>query len=171
MACGRVWKTTAVLFCAAKTTAIAQSALEHHAWQDRRTFPPYSRTAEAITGAIKLSGNKRFASAGGTMTVTFGRGKPVKLTSIGTSHRRWSDVSDQKVTAEVFRLENDPGRLKGGNTLCGDLVKEPARYMALNDAVGFDGEPILGVAVFSSKQVPKDINSPGLCGTFNYSIR
>ncbi|TIY12240.1 MAG: hypothetical protein E5V16_00250 [Mesorhizobium sp.] len=66
---------------------LAQSAMEHHVWQDKRKFDPYSRTAKSITGAIRLSGNPGFASRGSKLTITFENGKNVELTSVGASWR------------------------------------------------------------------------------------
>jgi clan AA aspartic protease (TIGR02281 family) len=96
------------------------------------------------------------------MTLTFSNGETVRLTSVGASWRKWSVVSQEKVTAEVFRLDHDPGKLLQGNTLCADANKNPARFIV------FYEEPNLGVAVFQSKNSPWDINSAGLCGTFSF---
>lgn len=147
----------------------AQSAPEHHVWQDARKFEAYSKTAQSITGDIKLSGNKDFAKAGSKMTLTFSNGKKVDLTSVGASYRQWSDSSDKKVTAEVFKISRDPGKLLRGNTLCGDPKTDPARYLVFMDVPTDDNYPLMGIAVFESKTAPHDINSDGLCGTFNYS--
>lgn len=65
----------------------AQSAIEHHAWQDRALFEPFSRTAMAITGAIVLWGNPDFAEPGSTMRMTFEAGPSVDLVSVGASWR------------------------------------------------------------------------------------
>jgi len=143
----------------------AQSAIEHHVWQDARKFEAYSRTAESITGDIKLSGNKDFATPGSKLTITFGNGKKAHLTSVGASWRQWSDIDDKKVTAEVFKVAKDPGTLLNGNTLCG----KAARYIVFHESSSF-GASLLGVAVFESSKEPKDINSDGLCGTYNYSV-
>lgn len=143
----------------------AQSAIEHHVWQDGRKFEAYSRTSQSITGDIRLSGNKQFATPGSKMTLTFGNGKKAQLTSVGASWRQWSDVDDKKVTAEVFKVAKDPGTLINGNTLCG----EAASYLVFHESWSF-GASLLGVAVFEGAKEPHDINSSGLCGTFNYSV-
>ena len=143
---------------------LAQSAIEHHVWQDKRKFEAYSRTSESITGPIKLSGNPEFATPGSKMTITFGNGQKAELTSVGASWSQWDDVDDDKVTAEVFKVTKDPGKLLNGNTLCG----KAARYIVFHESMSF-GTSLLGLAVFEGKE-PKDINSPGLCGTFNYSV-
>lgn len=113
-------------------SALAQSAIEHHIWQDARSFAPYSRTAEAITGKIKLSGNKEFATPGSKMTITFANGKKAQLTSVGASYRNWSDANDKKLTAEIFKVEKDPGKLLNGNALCGDNAT--FRHCNLNES-------------------------------------
>jgi hypothetical protein len=149
--------------------AMGQAVIEHHVWQDKRSFEPMSRTAQAITGPIKLSGNPQFATTGSEMTITFGNGKSATLTSVGASWREWNDAEQEKVTAEVFRLEHDPGRLEQGNTLCGGPTGESqARYIVFHEHLFFDQTLLLGVAVFESENAPWDINSPGLCGTFNF---
>ena len=64
-------------------------------------------------------------------------------------------------------MDHDPGRLLQGNRLCGGLLddpkKNPARFI-----VFYEDQTRLGVDVFQSKNLPRDINSPGLCGTFNF---
>jgi hypothetical protein len=157
-----------LLACFMHNPALGQSAPEHHVWQDKRSFQPMSRTAQAITGPIKLSGNPQFATLGSKMKITFGNGKSAMLTAAGASWREWNDVNKEKVTAEVFRLDRDPGALQHGNTLCGDPAKNPARYVVFYEDLLLGQTPLLGVAVFESKKVPRDINSPGLCGTYNF---
>lgn len=154
-----------LLGCLTPNGAMSQSALEHHVWQDARIFEPSSRTAALITGKIKLSGLPVFAAPGKKMNITFGNGKSAVLTSVGAFWREWSDVVHDKVTAEVFRFDHDPGKLEHGNTLCdGD-----ARYIAFYELTYFAGTD-LGVIVFKSEHVPKDGNDPAICGTFNYKI-
>lgn len=143
---------------------LSQSALEHHVWQDKRKFEAYSRTAEAITGSIQLSGNPNFATPGSKMMITFGNGKKVDLTSVSASWRQWNVANDNNVTAEVFKIGEDPGTLLNGNTLCSTT----AQYMVFHESSSF-GVSLLGVAVFEGSKEPKDIGSPKLCGTFNYS--
>lgn len=109
-----------VAACLVCGPVLAQSATEHHVWQDKRKFVPYSRTAESITGPIRLSENRDFAGPGSKMTITFVNGKKVDLTSVGASWRQWDETDDKKATAEVFKLSRDPGALRNGNTLCGD---------------------------------------------------
>lgn len=156
----------AVAACLPAIPVFAQSAPEHHVWQDKRTFEPFSRTAESITGAIKLSGNPDFATPGSKMTMTFGNGKKVELTSVGASWRHWDDADDKLVTAEVFKMSDDPGKLVNGNTLCGNS----ARFAVFHESLSFADAWLLGMAVFDSKKPPHDISSAGLCGTFNYEV-
>lgn len=149
-------------YMALSTVAAAQSAPEHHVWQDARSFAPYSRTAVAITGAIKLSGNPDFATKGSSMEISFGDGRSVKLTSEAASHNQWDLVNDEKRTAEIFTFSDDPGKLENGNTLCGG---SKAKY-----AVFFERDATLNLAVFSSQKPPQNINSTELCGTFSYEV-
>lgn len=157
---------TASLVC---DPVLAQSATEHHVWQDKRNFRPYSRTAESITGTIRLSGNPDFASPGSKMTITFEGGEKVGLTSVSASWRQWDETDDKKATAEVFKMSRDPGTLKNGNTLCGDPKSDPARYVVFLEKSSSGDSALLGMAVFGSKRAPHDIHSQGLCGTFNFS--
>lgn len=154
-----------VAACLIPSLAAAQAAPEHHIWQDKGSFEPMSHTAQAITGPIKLSGNSNFATPGSIMTLTFGNGDAVELTSVGASWRKWSDANQEKVTAEVFRLDHDPGKLVQGNTLCGN--RGPARFIVFYENL-FLGRLLLGIDVFQSNNSPRDINSPGLCGTFSF---
>ncbi|RWK13561.1 MAG: hypothetical protein EOR41_31975 [Mesorhizobium sp.] len=156
--------------CLVCGSVLAQSATEHHVWQDKRKFEPYSSTAKSITGAIRLSGTPDFATPGSKMAMTFGNGKKVGLTSVGASWRQWDETDDKKATAEVFKLSRDPGALRNGNTLCGDPKSDSAQYVVFLERSTFgDSSPLLGMAVFGSKEVPHDINSQSLCGTFSYS--
>jgi hypothetical protein len=157
-----------LLSCLVPDLAAGQAAIERHVWQDKRSFEPMSRTAQAITGPIKLSGNPQFATLGSKMTITFGNGKSAKLTAAGASWRQWSDADSGKVTAEVFRMDSDPGKLEHGNTLCGGVAKNRARYVVFHEDLLLGQTPILGLAVFESRKIPNDITSPGLCGTFSF---
>lgn len=151
-------------------SAFARSAIERHVWQEARYFSPISRTAAAITGPIRLSGNEVFATEGSEMRLTFGNGATVNLTSEGSSWRTW-DVSGQgKQTAEVFRLSDNPGSLQNGNTLCGHANTEQNLYAVFYEQTFFGGDPTLTMAVFKSAEPPFDIDSSGLCGTFGYQI-
>lgn len=140
--------------------ANAQSALEHHLWQDARPFTPYSRTASAITGTIELSGNPDFATKGSLMKMTFANGVSVGLKAEAASYRHWDIGSEEKSTAEVFEIINDPGELENGNSLCGDRKPKYAVFSGSGST--------LNLAVFGSETPPRDINSVGLCGTFSY---
>ncbi|MEI6340268.1 MAG: retropepsin-like aspartic protease [Verrucomicrobiaceae bacterium] len=148
--------------------AMGQSAISHYVWQDQRSFEPISRTATMITGKIKLSGLSEFGHPGSKMTITFGNGKSAVLTSVGASWREWNHVNREKVSAEVFRFDRDPGKLENGNMLCGGgNARDDARYIVFFEYY-FADHLNLGVDVFGSENVPKDINSPGLCGTFSF---
>lgn len=147
----------------------AQSAIEHHVWQDKRKFPAFSHTATSITGSISLSGNPSFATTGSKMKLTFSNGKTVQLVQVGAVWRAFSLESDEKVTAEIFRIDHDPGKLENGNSLCGDIQSKAPIFIVFFEG-GFGSESLLEMMVFQSKQAPSDRNSPGLCGTFSYSI-
>lgn len=150
--------------------AFAQSAIERHIWQEAQSFLPISRTAVAITGPITLSGNDVFATEGSKMNLTFGDGVAVGLTSEGASWRTWDVGEHGKQTAEVFKLSDDPGPLRNGNTLCGDGASEENLYAVFYEQDPFGVGPTLTMAVFKLTAPPFDINSSGLCGTFSYEI-
>ena len=98
------------------------------------------------------------------MRITFEAGPSIDLMSVGASWREWS-LNGGKQTAEVFQMAKDPGELLNGNTLCGG---DGARYLVFfEDDIPGAGR-LLQLAVFSGNDVPSDINSDGLCGTFNY---
>ncbi len=124
----------------------------------------------AITGEIALSGNEAFATEGSTMSMSFGNGASVDLTSEGASWRTWNFGGQGKQTAEVFRLSDDPGSLQNGNTLCGEGDPDRDLYAIFYEQSLFGGDPTLTMAVFQSIEPPFDINSSGLCGTFTYEI-
>jgi hypothetical protein len=147
--------------------AQAQSAIEHHTWQDRGLYEPISTTARAITGAIVLWGNPQFAQVGSTTRLTFEAGASIDLESEGASWREWS-LSGGKQNAEVFRIAQDPGELLNGNSLCGD--SDAARYLVFSEDRLMSFELYLQVAIFSGAEPPFDINSEGLCGTYSYMI-
>lgn len=153
-------------FLAIASPTLAQSAIERHVWQDRGLFEPFSRTAMAITGAIVLWGSPGFAESGSTMRMTFEAGPSIDMVSVGVFWREWS-LSGGEQMAEVFRMDSDPGALLNGNTLCGP---DQATYAVFfeDDALGTG--LLMQLAIFSGDDAPKDINSDGLCGTFNYDI-
>ena len=157
----------AAMLLGAGSPAMAQSAIEHHAWQDRGLYEPISSTARAITGAIVLWGNPDFAEVDSTMRLTFEAGPSIDLASDGASWREWS-LSGGKQTAEVFRLAQDPGELLNGNTLCGG--DDAASHLVFFEDDMMGGGRSLQLAVFSGSEPPFDINSDGLCGTFSYEI-
>jgi len=162
-----VW-LAASLLAASVDQAPAQSATEHHVWQDARSFQPYSRTATAITGPIALSGNPNFATKGSTMSMTFGTGARVGLTQVGAAWRVWDLDGVTKRTAEIYQLSNDPGSLINGNWLCDAKPTKLRLYVVFSEGYAMGGGELLQAAVFRSAKPPVDINSKGLCGTYNY---
>ncbi len=159
-------KILSLAFLVLGSPALAQSAIEHHAWQDRALLEPFSRTAMAITGAIVLWGNPDFAEPGSKMRMTFEAGPSIDLVSVGASWREWDLGGGGQQTAEVFQIAEDPGVLLNGNTLCGDA----ATYLAFFEDDLPGAGRLLQLVVFDGEDVPEDVNSPGLCATFNYGI-
>tara|TARA_A100001391_G_scaffold196835_1_gene176052 strand:- start:583 stop:1392 length:810 start_codon:yes stop_codon:yes gene_type:complete len=104
------------------------------------------------------------------MGMTFGNGAFVRLISEGASWRTWEIGSKEKQTAEVFRLSNDPGVLRNGNTLCSGRDTAQSLYAVFYEQRLLVGDMALMMAVFRSVEPPFDINSTGLCGTFTYTV-
>lgn len=156
------WFLTATLaLLASPQMGHAQSALSHYIWEDSGSYQPFSRTSISITGPLQLTPME------GKLTLHLGGKGPFYLSSEGVFYREWGlDLSGEKITAGVFKIDRDPGLLLNGNTLCGDIA---ARYLVFYDEL-WHSSHLLELAVFSSKSPPFDINSDGLCGTFNYSI-
>ena len=155
-----------IVAVAALPSAFAQSAIEHHVWQDARTFKPFSRTAIAITGPITLSGNQNFAEVGSALQISFEGGTPIELVSQGASWREWQLV-EGKQTAETFQVTTNPGPLLNGNTVCSDDLS----YLVFSEGNLLGTGMTLEVAAFSGTKPPFDINSSGLCGTFSFSVK
>lgn len=126
-----------------------------HVWQDTRSFEPLSTTATSITGPI--------AFAAGTLT--FDGTKSVGIESLGIRQGAWGDEEGDD-TAEVFRMASDPGTLRNGNTLCGGTATARYAVFFADDSFG----PTLGALFFDSDEPPRDGDSAGLCGSFNYII-
>lgn len=120
----------------------------------------------AITGAIVLWGNPDFAEPGSTMRMTFEAGPSIDLVSMGASWKEWDLGDGGKQTAEVFQVATDPGEHLNCNTLCGDDVT----YLAFVEGDLMPGTRLPQLAAFSGDDVPQDVNSDGLCATFNYEI-
>lgn len=118
-------------------------------------FQPLSTTAMAITGPITLTPGH----------IAFGDGAPVALTAQGVVLGIWDFGGATPVNAEVFRLGDDPGRPLNDNTLCGD---DAATHIAMKAEIEPTGNT-LELLVFSGDTVPAGADSPGLCGTYNYT--
>lgn len=140
----------ATILFAAPASAQDYQPVERHIWHTTPYFQPLSRTAQAITGPLAISG----------LTLWLGPSKPLAMTPISMAWREWDTISG-KETGEIFRLSRDPGRLEQGNTLCGN---SPATHIVLYETDGG-----LGMSAFKGSKTPKDANGPDLCGTFYYS--
>ncbi len=114
-----------------------------------------------------LWGNLEFAEPGSTMRMTFEAGPSIDLVSVGATWREW-DLGGGKQTAEIFQIDQDPGELLNGNTLCGE--DDAAGYLVFFEDEMMGGGRSLQLAVFSGDEPPFDINSDGLCGTFGYAV-
>jgi hypothetical protein len=145
----RLAPSAAILLVSACASAPGAS----HVWQADRSFEPLSTTAMAITGPIAFSGG----------TLVFNGTEAVGIESLGVQPGAWGDDGGT-ATAEVFRMTSDPGTLLNGNRLCGGAARYAVFYA--DDTFG----PTLNALFFESEEAPRDASSPGLCGSFNYSI-
>lgn len=137
-------------------TAGATAAIAVPVLDQPRSFNPWSKTAEAITGPIIIS----------TDAIIFGNGERASLEFLDTRDADW-DGQDGETTAQIFKVTSLPGALLGGNHLCGE-DSVPA-FLAVNQS-SFFGTWSLGIAVFRGSEVPTSFNHGGLCGTYAYGI-
>lgn len=124
----------------APVIAAAQSAIEHHAWQDTTPLQPVSRTAEAITGPLRVTNR----------SISFG-GRIAGARFVGRFWRVWG-FDSEKHTADIYELRGDPGKLRQSNTLCG--VGEKARYVVLWESYSDISGGAVNMAVWSSRSPP-----------------
>ena len=120
-----------------------------------RAFDPMSRTANAVTGPVIASESR----------LIFGNGAQTALSHLSDTSADWGD-SGTDVTAQVFAMEADPGELLNGNTLCGG--DSPSHLVAYQNEIF--GMWSMTLAVFHGEDVPEDLDSPGLCGTYSYAL-
>lgn len=136
--------------------AMAQAEDWTMPWQKDASFAAYSTTAASITGDISIRGTDS------EKVLTTGTGTEITLTFVEDRSSGWNLNDNEVWPGGVFAIAQDPGKLVNDNTLCG---ADPATYLVftpLDDA-------LLQMAVFSGA-APENIESPGLCGTYNYSI-
>lgn len=157
MGCGQSCAIFLALSVSLASSAFAQSAIERHAWQYPRPLVPLSRTAEAITGPVRVTDR----------TIVF-NGRAVRTVFRGYRWRVWDLFDREKRTAGVYELLGDPGKLRQGNTLCGGT--ERARFVVLWESYSALSGGAVNMAVWSSATPPENKDSPGLCGTFNYVL-
>lgn len=134
--------------------ALAQDSMP---WQTDAGFAALSNTAMAITGDIFLEGSEQ------EKTLTTANGTEIGLSFIEDRSSGWN-LSDNEVwPGAVFAVDEDPGELENGNTLCGEDAATYVVFTPIEDSAG----PFLQMAVFSGA-APENIESAGLCGTLNY---
>ncbi len=123
-------------------------------WQVDASFAALSSTAQSVTGDISVHGSdaeKVLITADGT---------EIGLTFVEDRSSGWNLNDNEVWPGGVFALDEDPGALENGNTLCGE---DSASYLVFTPL----DEETLQMAVFSGN-APENIESPGLCGTYNY---
>ena len=125
-------------------------------WQEDASFAAYSTTAESVTGDLEISGS----DAEKVLTTT--DGTEIGLSFVEDRSSGWNLNDNEVWPGGVFALDEDPGALENGNTLCGE---DSASYLVFTPL----DEETLQMAVFSGA-APENIESPGLCGTYKYSI-
>ena len=129
-------------------------------WQTEGRFAALSNTAVSITGDITLS------DPDGDMTLTTANGSEIGLSFVEDRSSAWSPGDPEVWPGGVFAIDEDPGALENGNTLCGTRA---ATYLVFTPFDDLIAGPYLQMAVFSGA-APENIESPGLCGTLNYTV-
>lgn len=125
-------------------------------WQKDASFAAYSTTAESVTGDLSISGSDA------EKVLTTSTGHEIGLTFVEDRSSGWNLNDNEVWPGGVFAIDEDPGPLVNDNTLCG---AEAATYLVFTPL----DDTLLQMAVFSG-DAPENIESPGLCGTYNYSI-
>lgn len=112
------------------------------------TWQPLSKTAMSITGPIRLSPS---------MLATAGKTFPLRVAADVQSYNSDLGVFPARILT-VTRPMNPV--LVNKNTLC----SQPVRWIVVYRT----GKDQLGMAVYQDGPQPRGVDSPGLCGTFNY---
>jgi len=146
----------------------SSSVVGQGAWQANGLFRAFSRTAQAITGDIRLTRHEPARVGCAPVTLALANGRRVRLSSVGTLAQGRDGGADARQRAEVLRFAQDPGPLLHGNMLCGDPATHPARYAALYRPARGSVNPALCMAVFSSKEPPPSLDSADLCAIYCY---
>ncbi|MBL8562249.1 MAG: hypothetical protein JNN06_08205 [Gemmobacter sp.] len=144
---------TAALVLAASPTLAEDWTMP---WQEDASFAAYSTTAESVTGDLSISGSET------EKVLTTADGTEIGLSFVEDRSSGWNLNDNEVWPGGVFAIDEDPGALVNGNTLCG---AEAATYLVFTPL----DDTLLQMAVFSG-EAPENIESPGLCGTYNYSI-
>lgn len=129
-------------------------------WQEEVSFAALSDTAMAITGDISLSGDLP------DRVLTTAGGAEIWLSFVEDWSSAWNFGDPEVWSGGIYAVEEDPGALENGNTLCG---ADPATYVVFTPIESEFTGAFLQLAVFSGDQ-PENIDSPGLCGTLNYAL-
>ena len=109
-----------------------------------------------MTGDISISGSDS------EKVLTTSTGDEIGLTFVEDRSSGWNLNDNEVWPGGVFAIDADPGKMVNDNTLCG---AEDATYLVFTPL----DETLLQMAVFSG-DAPENIESPGLCGTYNYII-
>lgn len=125
-------------------------------WQEDASFEAYSTTAESVTGDIAISGSES------EKVLSLSTGDEIGLSFVEDRSSGWNLNDNEVWPGGVFAIDEDPGPLVNGNSFCG---AEAATYLVFTPL----DDTLLQMAVFSG-EAPENIESPGLCGTFNYII-
>lgn len=143
-----------IVFCAMPSVAFAEDWTMP--WQEDASFAAHSTTAESVTGDISISGSDS------EKVLTTADGSEIGLSFVEDRSSGWNLNDNEVWPGGVFAIDEDPGALVNGNTLCGG---EDATYLVFTPL----DDTLLQMAVFSG-DAPENIESAGLCGTYNYSI-
>lgn len=149
---------TVLALVAGALPAAGQARPDGEIWRGGRPLAPLSRTAQSITGPIRI----------GARTMTFGR-RTVAARPLGSSREAWVPFLPHAVQlATLFELGADPGPLIRRNTLCGG--SERAHYAVVHQEAGISG-PVVSVGIWAGAAPPENGTSPHFCGSLSYVSR
>ncbi|MCW1920415.1 hypothetical protein NX862_16760 [Rhodobacter sp. KR11] len=131
-------------------------------WLMEAHYAAISTTSESVTGDIDLSAEDW------VWTVDFQGGASLDASFVEQRSSAWMPGDGEVWAGAVLAVEEDPGELENGNTICGE---DEASFIVFTpiDAAQIGAE--LQIAVFSGETPPENIEDPSLCGTYNYAIR
>ncbi|NBZ89283.1 hypothetical protein [Stagnihabitans tardus] len=131
-------------------------------WLMEAHYAASSTTAEGVTGDFDLSAEDW------VWTLDFANGASLDTSFVEQRSSAWKPSDGEVWAGAVLEVEEDPGELENGNTLCG---AEEASFIVFTPVDEAQIGAALQIAVFSGETPPENIEDPSLCGTYIYEIR